>query len=531
MPNTSLTLIGTTVAHSLWIGGLFAAGTAIAMHLLRDAPPIVRYRIASSALAAVVVVPLLVLLGDSGSHGWMPWLGLAWAAGASVLGVRLVNSLRQVRRLRQSAWPAPARWQNALTGAAAALGINTPVRLEESDLIEVPCSLGVRRPAILMPSGMLSRLSPEAFRAIAAHELAHVARRDYLWNLVQAALETMLFFHPVTGWLSRSIRRERELCCDAAASSICEPLALAHALAALEDTRAQSTIRVTASAEQPLLDRVRQLVSPAARSRMSAVTASMSVAALVVIGGATAFAILSATGIAAAPATSRWLPWLTATGLGLLVGLRHALEPDHLVAVATLVTRERDARAAVRLGAAWGAGHTIALLALGTVLVVARWSLPTAVGSALEGLVAVMIIVMGLVAVRDGVRMSAQGPRLAHRHGGVRHIHPTAGAHMHIGPLAIATRPLVIGMVHGLAGSGALTALALASLPSWPEQVGYMLVFGLGSTAGMAAAAGLAGWHLTRFVRTPAALGALSVGTGCVAVAAGVAWAIPLLAG
>jgi len=530
MPSASLTLIGTTVAHSLWIGALIAIGAATAMHLLRHATPVARYRVAFIALSGVIGVPLVVLLGDSGNHGWMPWVGLAWVAGASVPGIRLVNSLRQVRRLRQSARPAPARWQAALAETAAALGITRLVRLEESDLIEVPCSLGVRQPAIMMPAGMLSHLSRPAFRAIAAHELAHVARRDYLWNLVQAGLEAMLFFHPVAAWLSRIIRRERELCCDAAASTVCKPLALAQVLASLEDTRGRASARINASAEQPLLERVRRLVSPAVPSRVSAVAARVSVAALAVVGGALVFSILSVAGIATVPVAAWWLRWLTAIGLGLLVGLRHALEPDHLVAVATLVTRERDARAAIRLGAAWGAGHTLALLGLGSILIVARLSLPAGVSGALEGLVAAMLIIMGIVAVRDGVRMSAEGPRLAHRHGGRRHAHATAGAHVHIGPLAIATRPLAIGMVHGLAGSGALTALAIASLPSWPEQVGYMLVFGLGSTAGMAAAAGLAGWHLARFVRTPAALGALSVATGGVAVVAGLLWAIPMLA-
>jgi len=529
MPSASLTLIGTTVAHALWIGTLIAAGAATAMHLLRHATPAARYRVAFIALGSVIGVPLVVLLGDSGTHGWMPWVGLAWVAGASAPGIRLVNSLRQVRRLRQSTRPAPARWQAALADTAAALGITRVVRLEESDQIEVPCSLGVRQPAIIMPAGMLARLSRPAFRAIAAHELAHVARRDYLWNLVQAGLEAVLFFHPVTAWLSRIIRRERERCCDAAASVICEPLALAQVLASLEDTRGRASARTTASAEQPLLDRVRWLVSPAVPSRVSAVAARVSVAALAAVGGALVFSILSVAGIATLPVAA-WLPWLTATGLGLLVGLRHALEPDHLVAVATLVTRERDARAAIRLGAAWGAGHTIALLTLGSLLIVARLSLPAGVNGALEGMVAAMLIIMGVVAVRDGVRMSAQGPRQAHRHGGRQHAHATAGAHVHIGPLVIATRPLAIGMVHGLAGSGALTALAIASLPSWPEQVGYMLVFGLGSTAGMAAAAGLAGWHLARFVRTPAALGALSVATGGVAAVAGMLWAIPMLA-
>ena len=95
--------------------------------------------------------------------------------------------------------------------------------------------------------------------------------------------------------------------------------------------------------------------------------------------------------------------------------------------------------------------------------------------------------------------------------------------------MSIARRPLIVGVVHGLSGTGALTALAVTSLPTVSAQVGFLLVFGLGSTLGMAAVAGIGGWHIARLVRTPIAMATLSVTTGVAAVVFGVFWAYPLL--
>ena len=210
-----LTLIGTTVAHSIWIGALLATCTAAALRVLQPASHAARYWLAMAALATATCLPLVALAGDTVRPSWLSWLGLAWLAGASALGIRLVNSHRLVQQLRRSARPANQQWQSALADTASALGIRRFVALKESALLEVPCSLGVQRPTIIMPAGMLERLTPADFRAIAAHELAHVVRGDYFWNLVQVAFETLLFFHPVTGWLSRVIQRERELGSDA----------------------------------------------------------------------------------------------------------------------------------------------------------------------------------------------------------------------------------------------------------------------------------------------------------------------------
>jgi len=214
-----------------------------------------------------------------------------------------------------------------------------------------------------------------------------------------------------------------------------------------------------------------------------------------------------------------------AVALGLLVGARHAFEPDHLAAVSTLVTSTRNARSAAVLGLLWGIGHTIALLAVGIALVIVDGALPARAGAAFELAVAAMLVLLGARAVVRGLR-NADGDASVHRHGGIEHAHPGAGAHVHVGTRAIAWRPLTVGLVHGLAGSGALTALAFAELPTASARVLYMIVFGAGSVAGMAIATGLAGVALQHVARGPSARRWLAITTGLVSCVAGVSWAL-----
>lgn len=214
-----------------------------------------------------------------------------------------------------------------------------------------------------------------------------------------------------------------------------------------------------------------------------------------------------------------------AVSLGLLVGARHAFEPDHLAAVSTLVTTTRSARGAAVLGMLWGLGHTLALLAIGIALVAIDGALPAQLGAAFELAVAFMLIVLGARAVIRGVRNVGGEPE-PHSHGGIMHVHAGAGEHVHVGTRAIAWRPLTVGIVHGLAGSGALTALAFAELPTAGARVLYMILFGAGSIAGMALTTGLAGVALQRVARGPATRRWLAVTTGLVSCVVGVIWAL-----
>ena len=189
---------------------------------------------------------------------------------------------------------------------------------------------------------------------------------------------------------------------------------------------------------------------------------------------------------------------LASSGLGSIVGMRHALEPDHLAAVSTLVSREQSGGRAALLGLAWGLGHTTTLVAVGAALVILRAEMPADAADLFELVVGLMLVALGIRAIRQAARQGPAGPVSAHRHGRLVHSHPGVPAHVHIGRWTFARRPLLIGAVHGLAGSGALTALVLATLPTTAARLAYVTLFGLGSTFGMAALSGLIGWPIAR---------------------------------
>ncbi len=219
---------------------------------------------------------------------------------------------------------------------------------------------------------------------------------------------------------------------------------------------------------------------------------------------------------------------LTGSALGTLLGMRHALEPDHLTAVSTLVTGERSSARAAMLGASWGVGHTLSLVAVGAVLVVLRAEMPAHVADLFELFVAVMLVVLGVRAIALAVRQGPIGPPHVHAHHGVAHTHAGAPRHVHVGRWTLARRPLIVGAVHGLAGSGALTALVLATLTSTAARITYMALFGLGSTLGMAALSGVLGWPLARMGTNRTLARALSIVVGCVSIGLGLIWGYPL---
>jgi len=224
------------------------------------------------------------------------------------------------------------------------------------------------------------------------------------------------------------------------------------------------------------------------------------------------------------------LELVTSSGLGSLLGMRHALEPDHLAAVSTLVTAERSSAKAALLGACWGLGHTGSLIVVGTILVLLRAEMPGRVANGFEFLVALMLIGLGLRAISLTARPAAARSAHLHPHGPLVHAHSGIASHVHVGTWMLAQRPLLIGAMHGLAGSGALTALVVAALPSPAARITYMALFGMGSTVGMTALTGLLGWPLARFGQNRQLARALSLGVGCVSIVLGVCWGYPLLA-
>lgn len=151
---------------------------------------------------------------------------------------------------------------------------------------------------------------------------------------------------------------------------------------------------------------------------------------------------------------------LTAIALGALLGLRHATDADHVVAVTAIVARERRLSRAAWVGALWGIGHTLTLLVVGGAIVAFRLVIPPRIGLGLEFGVALMLILLGYQNLRAGDDTPSARP---------------------------AVRPFLVGLVHGLAGSAAVALLVLATIRDTLSALAYLLVFGLGTVAGMVA--------------------------------------------
>jgi ABC-type nickel/cobalt efflux system permease component RcnA len=179
-----------------------------------------------------------------------------------------------------------------------------------------------------------------------------------------------------------------------------------------------------------------------------------------------------------------------AVALAFVLGLRHATDPDHLVAVSTLVAaaQERHARVAVRLGAAWGAGHGVTLLGLGLPAVLFHDLLPATLERAAEILIGAIILVLGLRVLRAWRRGAFHAH--AHDHGQHRHVHVHAHrddhAHMHSHPLRTARQAFAVGTVHGVAGTAGVTVLLLAAIPDQETAALALVCLALGSAVSMA---------------------------------------------
>lgn len=204
---------------------------------------------------------------------------------------------------------------------------------------------------------------------------------------------------------------------------------------------------------------------------------------------------------------------LTVIGVGFLLGMRHATDPDHVIAVTTIVSRQQSIRRAGLIGILWGIGHTLTILFVGAAIILFNLAIPPRVGLTMEFAVGLMLIFLGILNLTGVTQWITNRFTPAHTHAGVVHAHPHkhgVDAHAHIhghnpevhmhfeqkpeGNLQKALariglyqllRPLVVGLVHGLAGSAAVALLVLATIrdPRW--AIIYLLIFGVGTIAGM----------------------------------------------
>lgn len=211
--------------------------------------------------------------------------------------------------------------------------------------------------------------------------------------------------------------------------------------------------------------------------------------------------------------------------VGLTLGMRHALEPDHLAAVSTLASAEHGGlRASLRLGVFWGLGHTISLMLVGGSLALLGAQMPAELALVFELAVAAMIMTLGVRAVLRAVKEGRAGFEHTHAHGELTHRHAAPSEHLHLSRWTLATRPLLIGLMHGLAGSGALTALVLAELPTASGRLSYIALFGIGSVVGMSLLTGLAGVPLMKLARAPRLAAGLLLFTGTFSTGVGAWW-------
>ncbi|WP_296948823.1 M56 family metallopeptidase [uncultured Massilia sp.] len=284
--------IGWMLLHFVWQGALIACATGTLLVALRNARPELRYAVACTGLLLCLAWPLaeLCLLLSGGrvpaaggmpfagalpraaaadAAGWLAWLQqhldwivALWAACVGALGLRMACGLLWIGRVARGDGGDPA-WQARLSALAACCGLTRAVRLRIVEGLASPVTAGWWRPVVLVPAALVAGMPPHLLEALLAHELGHIRRHDYLVNLLQNVVETILFYHPAVWWLSRRIRVEREqIADDFAARHLGEPRRLALALSELERLQFSGGHLAQAANGGDLLARIRRLLRP-----------------------------------------------------------------------------------------------------------------------------------------------------------------------------------------------------------------------------------------------------------------------------
>lgn len=284
--------IGWTLLHFLWQGALIGCATAVLLTVLRNSRPESRYLAACTGLFLCLAWPAaelaLRLHGGVGSGGdamvlfaaglvagspidagWgvllagqLGWIVGTWALCALVLALRMVAGLLWISRAASDERADPA-WQARIERMAAGFGIDRVVRLRIVERLGSPVTAGWWRPVVLVPAALVSSMPVHLLEALLAHELAHVKRHDYLVNLGQNVVETLLFYHPAVWWISSRIRIERErIADDFAARQLGEPRRLALALSELEKRQFSTHHLAQAANGGDLMSRIKRLIRP-----------------------------------------------------------------------------------------------------------------------------------------------------------------------------------------------------------------------------------------------------------------------------
>ncbi len=235
----------------------YPAVTPVIRNPLIAAVPLSPPKVKDATFAATPSLPMPGL-----PTGPPDWIAGVWLSGVFALSIGTLGGWTRAQSLRWNGLqPVDEAWLGALESLKRRLGVSQTVRLCVSAMAQVPAVVGWARPCILLPLTALTGLSESHLRAILAHELEHIRRHDDLVNLLQTAVETLLFYHPAVWWVGRQIRQEREHCCDDIAVAVCgDPIEYASALTDLEEIRGRIPEPALAANGGDLLRRVRRLL-------------------------------------------------------------------------------------------------------------------------------------------------------------------------------------------------------------------------------------------------------------------------------
>ena len=291
-----ISTLGWTLVHFTWQGALVGLLFMCLDLMLRKSTSTARYLAGLSCLLLAFITPLVTFFWLYGQpvvisatissaetlSGMMltqqaslwdvfsnniefvlPWIVMLWGIGVSGLSVRVLVGWRLVQHFRCKDVHGSPEWiHETVQSLADSFGIRQTISVMQSLRVQVPTVIGWLKPVILLPVSVINRLDIEQLEMVLAHELGHIRRYDYIVNLLQVFLETILFYHPVVRWISNRIRQERENCCDDLVIETCgRPVVYAKALANLEQVRSLANIEpAVAATGGDLLARVRRIV-------------------------------------------------------------------------------------------------------------------------------------------------------------------------------------------------------------------------------------------------------------------------------
>jgi beta-lactamase regulating signal transducer with metallopeptidase domain len=279
--------IGWALVNSIWQGTLIGVSTALALRAMSGARANTRYLVACTGLLLMLLVPLVSVV-TSRAQDSLDVVAMAssspnivtvapmyrillvavvvWVVGVALLSVRLVAACLGIERMKRATRSVDESLALRVRAIAHRLGVERSVQIFESSVVRVPTVVGYLRPMILLPASVITGLPAAHLDAVLAHELAHVRRNDYLVNVLQSIVETLLFYHPAVWWCSRQVRMEREHCCDDLVVEACgDRVGYATALAQLEELRGLQPMLSMNVTGGRLIDRIRRVLkqSPA----------------------------------------------------------------------------------------------------------------------------------------------------------------------------------------------------------------------------------------------------------------------------